>query len=278
MANRTGKLNRAFTLVELLVVIAIIAVLAAIIFPVFGRVRAQARETSCLSNMHGLYVATKLYREDAGKFPAALLGFVQSDQLGLDGKYSFYTDTSSGRPVPLDVITYRPLTVNQKYLKETGIFRCPDAPAQTNTDNSRAFYPAGTPLAGQPVVFQDLVKENCCSTTQIPLGGRVYYYLWDSYDTGSILDANGRPTTVVDSDGTPVSQELHYSLDWTGGSGPADPSNQLKYHDPPADRTVLTWCNYHRGYAFSTKYMVLLLNGTVRPTPAASWTGPLTYR
>jgi prepilin-type N-terminal cleavage/methylation domain-containing protein len=43
--------RRAFTLIELLVVIAIIAILAAILFPVFAQAREQARKTSCLSNM-----------------------------------------------------------------------------------------------------------------------------------------------------------------------------------------------------------------------------------
>jgi len=269
-------LNRGFTLIELLTVIAIIAVLAAIIFPVFGRVRAQARETACLSNLHEIYVATKLYREDNGKFPAALLGFAQSDQLGLDGKPTFLTDVSSGHPIPIDALTYRPLTTDQKYLKDPAVFNCPDALNNATTSSvSRAWYPAGTPLTGSLVDFQPLVKDNCCSTTEIPIGRRAYYYTYDSYDTGPILDASGKPTTRVDADGTPVTQEVHYTLDWTGGSGPNDPSNQLKYPDPPQDKTVITWCNHHVGYAGSNKYMVLLLNGKASAVPASHWTSPL---
>jgi prepilin-type N-terminal cleavage/methylation domain-containing protein/prepilin-type processing-associated H-X9-DG protein len=55
---------RGFTLIELLVVIAIIAILAAILFPVFGRARESARRSSCLSNLKQLALATMMYGQD----------------------------------------------------------------------------------------------------------------------------------------------------------------------------------------------------------------------
>ena len=68
--SRTQGNRRGFTLIELLVVIAIIAILAAILFPVFARAREQARAATCLSNSRQLGTAIQMYLQDYdGSFP-----------------------------------------------------------------------------------------------------------------------------------------------------------------------------------------------------------------
>src|SRR5262245_38038059 len=63
-ATGTARCRRGFTLIELLVVIAIIAILAAILFPVFAQARAKARQAMCGSNMRQLGLAFMGYIQD----------------------------------------------------------------------------------------------------------------------------------------------------------------------------------------------------------------------
>ena len=92
--------KRGFTLIELLVVIAIIAVLAAILFPVFARAREKARQTSCLSNLKQLGTALSLYTED------------------YDGAYP------RGQYWPWDS-SHTWIDVLEPYVKNSAVFRCP---------------------------------------------------------------------------------------------------------------------------------------------------------
>ncbi len=68
-------MRRGFTLIELLVVIAIIAILAAILFPVFARAREKARQTSCLSNLKQIALGVQMYVDDYdGGLPSYRMG------------------------------------------------------------------------------------------------------------------------------------------------------------------------------------------------------------
>ena len=73
MKNRTRV---GFTLIELLVVIAIIAILAAILFPVFAKAREKARQVTCLSNVKQIGLATMQYTQDYDELYPYLIGTV----------------------------------------------------------------------------------------------------------------------------------------------------------------------------------------------------------
>ncbi|HXG23709.1 MAG TPA: prepilin-type N-terminal cleavage/methylation domain-containing protein, partial [Chthonomonadales bacterium] len=75
--------KKGFTLIELLTVIAIIAVLVAILFPIVGTVREQARQSSCITRLHQLWVAASVYKQDEGAYPPTLLGLAERP----DGSY-----------------------------------------------------------------------------------------------------------------------------------------------------------------------------------------------
>ena len=94
-------MRRGFTLIELLVVIAIIAILAAILFPVFARAREKARQTACLSNVKQLALAVMQYVQDYDEVLPA----------------SHYPGVTSANDQWFEVI--------QPYLKNEQILTCP---------------------------------------------------------------------------------------------------------------------------------------------------------
>ena len=100
-----SKTRSAFTLIELLVVIAIIAILAAILFPVFARARENARRSSCQSNLKQIGLGILQYTQDYDeKYPMAL-------DSGTGGTYNF---------------TW--VQAIQPYIKSVQVFQCPSDP------------------------------------------------------------------------------------------------------------------------------------------------------
>jgi prepilin-type N-terminal cleavage/methylation domain-containing protein/prepilin-type processing-associated H-X9-DG protein len=123
---------RGFTLIELLVVIAIIAILAAILFPVFAKAREKARQTSCLSNEKQISLAVLQYVQDSDEvFPGVRVP-------AADNNPTFVT------PLPAQTVYPSvPFAGTEganwqsgqgwagqiyAYVKSTGVFKCPDDP------------------------------------------------------------------------------------------------------------------------------------------------------
>ena len=142
--ERSASLRRAgFTLIELLVVIAIIAILAAILFPVFARARENARRASCQSNLKQIGIGVMQYTQD---YDEKLSHY---DGQGTPGADSFTTD---------DVLW---ADVLQPYVKSKQIFICPSAShegaprSRTSTAAASLYYGAASTLGTNEYAFSN---------------------------------------------------------------------------------------------------------------------------
>ena len=125
MCKHTLKKSRqfGFTLIELLVVIAVIAVLAAILFPVFGQAREKARSNSCQANLKQMGVALNMYQQDYdGMFHKGWN--ILSPAVNGFGPHTSMSD-------PIDGWTHWPWWYGS-YVKNVGIFDCPSSPDGTS--------------------------------------------------------------------------------------------------------------------------------------------------
>ena len=123
-----------FTLIELLVVIAIIAILAAILLPVFAAARERARQTSCANNLKQCGLAIMQYTQDFDELfpPSHFSGGGSAAVIGCYGAAD-WNDPGGGGAMWMDWIF--------PYVKSKAVFQCPDAEkwAQTTTSPSTAY-------------------------------------------------------------------------------------------------------------------------------------------
>lgn len=266
---RSASRKQGFTLIELLTVIAIIAVLVAILFPLAGTVREQARANSCMSNLHQLWVAANVYKQDEGGYPPALMGYVEMP----GGAY--LTDTSSPHVNADQIING---FLYKEHVKDINLFRCPDNPTTSRSPLTIAYFPPRPQNwpPGIPYIADTLASNNVCPTdsngtvdcfTDGPLRGLPkFYYTWNSYDIGPRLAPDG--TIVRDGSGN-IIYDRHYSVDWTGVTGLGDLPVQLKYENPPNDKTVLTYCYWHAAIAGANSAPAISLAGNAKKVPLA---------
>lgn len=117
---------RGFTLVELLVVIAVIAVLAAILFPVFAQARDSARRASCLSNMRQLGTAVEMYKSDNnGEYPT-VRSAVEGELPQAEREEYFSNWTDGVFPYVKNGIRDDRKSLSGK--RFSGVFHCPSDP------------------------------------------------------------------------------------------------------------------------------------------------------
>ena len=166
-------LRRAFTLVELLTVIAIIAVLAAILFPVFARAKASAKQTTCLSNLRQIGSATALYMSDSdGIFPNAL-----------DPSDKYAPDIWESMPDFQKLINTMPMLHEalQPYVKSKDVFHCPaDSGTETLDHNFPKSFPSSPSMFvyyGSSYLFRTEIafRQFSDTTFKLPAETNVYF-------------------------------------------------------------------------------------------------------
>jgi len=280
------KLNKGFTLIELLVVIAIIAILAAIIFPVYSRVKDSAYRSSDMSNMNALRTALQLYRADQGGYPPAILGYATD--------YSGFKPMTNVVPANL-VANALPWTQNSAFLYPKRVVSLstltPAYDREANTQFTYAIWPVSNgpytamsptnpQVAGTDIVSRcaDIIDPG--SADNGPALVPNYYYKVSGYDVGSVPMPGQTGATEF---------ELRYTLFWsnftvptgcnplsfssptpTVGGSSQDSPRQLGYTDPP-ETTVMGWDSYFREYDSNgnltrgKREIVLFSGGSAKP-------------
>ncbi len=223
MSTKSNPSPRGFTLIELLVVIAIIAILAAILFPVFAQAREKARAITCISNEKQMGLAFIQYVQDNDEtFPRW--------QYDLNG-----TDDNTLRNWPTAIYPYikngdtyvNPADGQNITYGSSGVFTCPDFPDPSQGTSYAVNLgmmqegPDSTVPPGSMLPSANLAQLQTPADTVLLIetgvnDGSGSYYIFDPQE-GYWTDTVGNPPGSVNG--------VHYDLQGPTGGGPDATSN-----------------------------------------------------
>lgn len=240
--------SKGFTLIELLVVIAIIAILAAILFPVFAQAKVSAKTVVCMSNFRQLGLAHRMYQSDnddvwcPNVVSANDVGFApQRTWIGFDNNNAplyggFYGNVTMQATHPVHAGLIDP------YLKSEGVKHCPAMPDGWQTTYAMNFFNPGT--------YSSYYSVNpAASGNEYGPGAKTYNFAPDGsiYTTGISDTEMDRPAQTLvaweHESWAPMCNFLQPS-NWYGGP-PNDQSLRLHFHFLHRDAANAIWGDGH---------------------------------
>jgi prepilin-type N-terminal cleavage/methylation domain-containing protein len=198
MLNRSNRVRAGFTLIELLVVIAIIAILAAILFPVFAQAREKARQTACMSNLKQIGTGFAMYVQDYDEtmpvWTANACNAYGGGSFNFKYLYYFLVDPYIKNGLTADVGA----TASTGTLK--GVWACPSSKPMMTDDYVTGYAYNYIALGG---------SVNCETASNYNTGLAAGYAPFDGpiYGRPAPLASLGRPAeTIMVSDGPQLSR------------------------------------------------------------------------
>ena len=249
---RRYRAHSGFTLVEILVVLAIIAILAAILLPVFNAARENSKQVNCASNLQQIGVAVKLYYQDEKKYPSSMAFLLPQDEK-LNNTATTATANVNGQAC--DTASTPKTCPNPRgtgYLKSPKLL-CPDDDT-INTGPRSSYGDTSTDMSAGPLLAAD--------------AGRYVWNYWGYKGTGADAGFIYTQTEACTTDPA-TCLPATYIAELTGGTGttvgtktdflrnpaaaydatnnPVDPRKvpRMANRNAPED-TIITHCVYHR--------------------------------
>ena len=279
-----------FTLVEILVVISIIAILAAILLPVFRGAQERAAQANCASNLQQIGMAVKSYYADNKRYPASLAVI-------LPATAQLNTVTAITAPNPVGVATPAPNTEGSSDLNSLNVLACPDDP--TDVAVPRSSYgdtsnDLNTAIAGTTAPPEDDYGRyvwNYWGYKSDPAGeaGFAYRTATEAETAANAAVVGGKRWRLVNPD-----PPAAYSHRNAAGYVPGSPDNVIKYslsNRFAPGNTIITHCIWHRmptsnlakptdiydpafaGDATGARDIVLRLDGGAKSVDVTQWRG-----
>jgi prepilin-type N-terminal cleavage/methylation domain-containing protein/prepilin-type processing-associated H-X9-DG protein len=175
-------MRRGFTLIELLVVIAIIAILAAILFPVFAKAREKARQASCASNLKQIQLAALMYAQD------------YDEMLHAQCMWGPFVTT---QPICWGHSAW-PQILLEPYIKNRQIFRCPSNNGQYGATMDYGYNDQLTGAGNVGLALAQVGRPSECTSYVDSVSWGGLYRAWQSWNYPNPIHNEGFNASYVD--------------------------------------------------------------------------------